>query len=175
MFKLFRKGNKPSTSDKVFIHTRDKWPYCQKRLTENPNTIFIGWFDDTIDELETYFLQTNVRATILRARTVSKLQIEKAHIIFLEHYPMKTREDQLLNQLNLKQAIFLTSADEPLLKNFGGEKLVKIMENMGMKDDPIEHKLLAQSIANTQKKIESKVLIDHSARSQASWMERNFK
>ena len=176
MFKLFNRGNKPTITDKVFIHAKNKWPYCQKILSENSKTIFIGWFDDTIDQLESYFLQINVNATILKARTARRAQIEGAQLVFIEHYPMKTKEDQLLDQLSLKEAIFLTAADEPLLKYFGGEKLMGIMENMGMKDDdPIEHKLITQSIVTAQKKIESKVLIEQSTRSQAEWMERNLK
>ena len=176
MFNLFNKENKPTITDKVFIHTKNKWPYCQKILNENSKTIFIGWFDDTIEELESYFSQTNVNAAILKARTARRSQIEGAQLIFIEHYPMKTKEDQLFDQLSLKKVLFLTAVDEPLLKYFGGERLMQIMENMGMKEeDPIEHKFITQSIVNAQKKIESKVLIEQSTRSQSEWMERNLK
>ena len=176
MFNLFNRENKPTITDKVFIHTKNKWPYCQKKLNENSKTIFIGWFDDTIEELESYLSQINLNASILKARTARRSQIEGVQLIFIEHYPMKTKEDQLLDQLSLKKAVFLTAVDEPLLKYFGGERLMQIMENMGMKEeDPIEHKFITQSIVNAQKKIESKVLIEQSTRSQAEWMERNLK
>lgn len=176
MFKLFNKENKPRITDKIFIHTKNKWPYCQKLLQENSKTIFIGWFDDSIEELERYLSQTNVQAVVLKARTISRSQIREMHIVFIEHYPVKSKEDQLFDQLSLKEAIFLSAVDEPLLKHFGGDKLISIMEGMGMKeDDPIEHKLITQSIVTAQKKIESKVFLDHSTRSQAEWMERNIK
>jgi preprotein translocase subunit SecA len=62
------------------------------------------------------------------------------------------------------------------LKYFGGEKLITMMQNMGMKkDEAIEHTLITQSIANAQEKIEAKVSIEQSTRSQAEWMERNLK
>jgi hypothetical protein len=176
MFKLFNGENKPVTSDKVFIHTKSKWVYCQKILTENPSTVFIGWFDDTIDELADHFSQSGIRASVLKARTINKAQIEDSQIIFIEHHPMKDKEDQLLHQLNLKKAVFLVALDEPFLKFFGGEKLVKLMAGMGMKEEePIEHKLISQSIAVAQEKIESKVSFEQSTRSQAEWMERNLK
>lgn len=176
MFKLFKRENKPTITDRVFIHARNKWRYCQKILSENSKTIFIGWFDDTIDDLESYLSQANVTAAILKARTVNRSQIRGEQLIFIEHYPMKTREDQLLDQLNLNEAVFLTAVDEPLLKYFGGEKLMQIMENMGMnEEDPIEHKLITQSIITAQKKIERKMIIEQSTRSQAEWMERNLK
>ena len=176
MFKLFNRRNDPTVIDKIFIHTKNKWPYCNKLLTENPKTIFIGWFDDTIEEMESYFLQTNIQATILKARTIRKSQIEGMQIIFLEHHPMKSKENQLLEQLGIKDAIFLTSADEALLKHFGGDKLIAVMENMGMNEnDPIEHALISQSIAAAQKKIESKIFLEQSTRSQAEWIERNMR
>ena len=176
MFKLFNKANRPSVTDKIFIHSKNKWPYCKKILDENPKTLFIGWFDESIDELESYFLQANVQASILKARTAYRSQIEGMRVVIIEHHPMKTKEDQLFDQLNLKAVVFLTAVDEPLLAYFGGEKLIKIMQSLGMKEeDPIEHKLITQSIVTAQKKMDAKVLIEQSTRSQAEWMKRNLK
>ena len=176
MFKLFNKGNKPGVTDKIFIHSKNKWPYCKKILDENSKTVFIGWFDESIEELESYFLQTNVQASILKARTAYRSQMEGMRVVLIEHHPMKTKEDQLFDQLSLKNVVFLTAVDEPLLKYVGGEKLIKIMERLGMKEeDPIEHKLITQSIITAQKKIDAKVVIEQSTRSQAEWMQRNLK
>jgi hypothetical protein len=176
MFKLFGKDNKPKIIDRVFIHMDNKWAYCKKILIENSKIIFIGWFDDTITELENYLLQANIQATILKSRTTNKSQVECSQIIFIEHYPMKSKEEQFLAQFGLTEAIFLTALDEPLLKYFGGEKLIKMMESLGMKEDePIEHKMITQSIANAQEKIEAEVSIEQSTRLQSEWMERNLK
>ena len=176
MFKLFNKGNRPNVTDKIFIHSKNKWPYCKKILEVSSKTVFIGWFDESIDELESYFLQTNVQASVLKARAAYRSQIEGMQVVFIEHHPMKSKEDQLFDQLRLKNVIFLAAVDEPLLKYFGGEKLINIMESLGMKEeDPIEHKLITQSIVTAQKKIDAKVLIEQSTRSQAEWMQRNLK
>jgi preprotein translocase subunit SecA len=70
----------------------------------------------------------------------------------------------------------LTALDEALLMIFGGDKLIKIMQGLGMNEDEIiEHKMVSQSIANAQEKIEKKVTIEQSMRSQSEWIERNFK
>jgi hypothetical protein len=176
MFKLFGKDNKPKIIDRVFIHMQNKYTYCKKILTENPNTIFIAWFDDSIAELENHLAKDNIQTSIVKARTANRSQIKESQVIFIEHYPMKSKEDHFLEQLSLKEAVFLTALDEPLLKYFGGEKLIKMMESLGMKDDePIEHKMITQSIANAQEKIEAKISIEQSTRSQAQWMERNLK
>ena len=176
MFKLLNSDKKPKIIDRVFIHKENKWAYSKNILTENSNTVFIAWFDESIDELENYFLRANIQATISKARTINKSQIEGSNIIFIEHYPMKSKELQLLEQLSLKEVVFLTALDEPLLKYFGGEKLITMMQNMGMKEDEaIEHSLITQSIANAQEKIEARISIEQSTRSQAEWMERNLK
>jgi preprotein translocase subunit SecA len=51
-----------------------------------------------------------------------------------------------------------------------------MMGNLGMKEDEaIEHPMITQSIANAQEKIEAKVSLEQSARSQAEWMDRNLE
>lgn len=154
------------------MYKKSKWSYCQKFLSENPKTVFIGWFDETITELE----EKNSAVTVLNARTVHKALVEGSIIIFIEHHPMKSKEDAVFDQLGLTEAIVLTALDEPLLMIFGGEKLIKIMQDLGMKDDEIiEHKMISQSIADAQEKIEKKVTVEQSMRSQSEWIERSFK
>ena len=88
---------------------------------------------------------------------------------------MKSKEGTTSSAIGLKVNIILTALDEPLLSHFGGEKLIKIMQSLGMKEDEIiEHKMVSQSIANAQEKIEKKIVVEQSARSQAEWMERNL-
>lgn len=156
------------------MYRKSKWNYCQKILSKNPKTVFIGWFDDTIAEVEETF--KNSAVTVLNARTIHKAQVEGSALIFIEHHPMKSKEEAVFNQLGLTEAIVLTALDEPLLMIFGGEKLIKMMQSLGMNEDEIiEHKMVTQSIANAQEKIEKKIELEQSARSQSEWIERNFK
>jgi hypothetical protein len=175
MFKLFHnKDKKTKIIDKVFMHKKSKWNYCQKILSENPKTVYIGWFDETITELEEIF--KNSAVIVLNARKIHKAQVEGSAIIFIEHHPMKSKEETVLNQLGLTEAIVLSALDEPLLMVFGGEKLIKVMQSLGMNEDEIiEHKMVTQSIANAQERIEKKLEIEQSMRSQSDWIEKNFK
>jgi hypothetical protein len=178
MFKLFQSdGNKAKIIDRVFMHQQGKWNYCLKTLAEKPNTIFIGWFDATITELENFIARNNSSPVpILNARSIHRSQVEGLPIIFIEHHPMKSKEEMLFSELGLKEAIILTALDEPLLTLFGGEKIIDMMQKLGMKEDEIiEHKMVSQSIANAQKKIEEKLVVEQSVRSQAEWLERNSK
>ena len=178
MFNLFHsKDGKIKISDRVFMHRQAKWNYCQKILMEDPKIIFLGWFDDTIAELENFFGRHNSSPIIaLNARTTHRTQVQGSSIIFIEHHPMKSKEELMFEQLSLKEAIILTSLDEPLLKIFGGEKLIDIMQKLGMKEDElIEHKMVSQSIANAQKKIEERMIVEQSVRSQSEWLEQSLK
>lgn len=178
MFKLFDSdGNKAKIIDRVFMHQQGKWNYCLKTLVEKPNTIFIGWFDATIVELENFIARNNCSpVTILNARSTHRSHLGDSPIIFIEHHPLKSKEDLLFSELGLKEAIILTAFDEPILSLFGGEKLIDIMQKLGLKEDEIiEHKLVSQSIANAQKKIEGKMVVEPSVRSQAEWIDRNSK
>ena len=87
MFKLFRnKSNRAKIIDRVFMHQRNKWNHCEKILTEKPKTIFIGWFDETIAELENFITRHNVSLiSVLNARTIHKSQAEGSGLIFIEH------------------------------------------------------------------------------------------
>jgi hypothetical protein len=84
MFKLFNnKDGKAKIIDRVFIHQLGKWNYCQKLLTEDPKTIFVGWFDDSISELEKFFARTTTSpVTILNARKTQRSQVEGSQIIY---------------------------------------------------------------------------------------------
>lgn len=150
MFKLFRNNNRIKIIDRVFMNQRSKWNYCEKILTETPKTIFIGWFDETIAELENFIIPHGSSAiTVSNARTIHKSQIEGSGLVFIEHHPMKSKEEIVFEHLGLKEVIILTALDEPLLLKVGGEKLIEIMQNLGMKEDEvIEHKMIGQSIAN---------------------------
>jgi len=177
MFKLFQKDRKTKIVDRVFAYQKFKWNYCLNIREKDPKTIFIGWFDDSISQLEQALSATNnTSANFLLARTTSRSQVEGSRIIFIEHHPMKSKEDIFFSQLGLEEAIILTALDEPLLSIFGGEKLIGIMQKLGMKEgEIIEHKLVSESIANAQKKIEQRMIIEQSARSSSEWIERNLK
>lgn len=178
MFKLFHnEDNKVKIIDRVFMYRQSKWDYCRKFLSATPKIIFIGWFDETIAELENHIdRHNNPAVSILNARTIHRSQVEGLTILFIEHHPMKSKEEIAFRQLDLKEVIVLTSLDEPLLTRFGSEKLIEIMQGLGMNDNEIiEHKMVGQAIANAQEKIEKKIIVEQTVRSQEEWMERNLR
>ncbi|TDX52454.1 preprotein translocase subunit SecA [Orenia marismortui] len=52
---------------------------------------------------------------------------------------------------------FYVSLEDDLMRLFGSEKIAGIMDSLGLEDDqPIEHKLISRSLANAQKRVESR-------------------
>ena len=54
------------------------------------------------------------------------------------------------------QSQFYISLDGDLMRLFGGERIIRMMDAIGFKeDDALEHKMLSRSVENAQKKVES--------------------
>ena len=49
---------------------------------------------------------------------------------------------------------FYISLEDDLMRLFGAERMMKIVDTMGMDDEPIEHKMLSKSIESAQKRVE---------------------
>ena len=49
---------------------------------------------------------------------------------------------------------FYIGLDDELMRLFGGERVMNLMEKMGMDDEAIEHSMLTKAIENAQKKVE---------------------
>ena len=78
--------------------------------------------------------------------------------------------------MNLQTVQVFSSMREPLFQQFGGERIIQLMQKMGIKEDElIEHPLISGSIQKAQKTIEKKVLIEQTALYQADWFEKNYK
>ena len=96
--------------------------------------------------------------------------------VFVEHYPLHSKELELIKNWTAEKIIVYSAMDEPLFKHFGSEKLVPLMKMMGMKEDEvIEHSMVTKSIIKGQEKIASQVNSEHSASSQGEWMKKNIK
>jgi preprotein translocase subunit SecA len=75
----------------------------------------------------------------------------------------------------LNEALIYSALDEPLFKHFGGDKIIQMMKQLGMKEDSmIEHKMVSKAIENAQEKIEKKVIAEQDASSPQKWIERNL-
>ena len=177
MFGLFKKKDHgPTVTEKIVIAKDAKLEAMLAYWKENPATVFIYWFDDDLAEAEFYFAAKNSGTVpLMIAREMSSLKLSGNHPVFGEHYPLPAKEMELYERLGLSNVTVFSSLQEPLFKLFGADKIIQLMGSLGVKEDEvIEHKMISKSIRNAQEKIEKKVLVEHAARSQQDWIEKNL-
>ncbi len=82
------------------------------------------------------------------------------HIIGTERHESRRVDNQLRGRAGRQgdpgSTRFYLSLEDDLLRIFGGEKLLKVMDKLGMKEgEPIEHPMVTRAIENAQKKVEA--------------------
>lgn len=176
MFGFF-KNDTPSViiNDKIWLSTNAKWLACRNMLAVNPAITFVTWFKGTQLELINAIDSTHADKVIL-AESLHASAPAHQLLIFVEHYPLSKVEQDLFLQLNLKEVPVLSSLDEPLFMTFGGERTVKLMKELGMKDEEvIGHSMITKSISRAQAKIAKSVLVEKKADAMAEWFRLNMR
>ncbi len=83
------------------------------------------------------------------------------HILGTERHEARRIDNQLRGrggrQGDPGSSVFYLSLEDDLMRLFGGERLINIMQRLGMKEgEQIEHPLISRAIANAQKRVESR-------------------
>ncbi len=178
MFGLFRKKDaSAAVTDKVVISESAKWNALFGAWDKNKNSVLVFWFDESLRQAEDYFRnKTSEPVTMLMAREALAPHRAGSDLLFAEHYPLRSKEEELYRALGLENVTVYSSLREPLFRQFGGEKIIQLMQQLGMKEDEvIGHSMISKAIRQAQEKIEQKTRIDLSARSQEDWIEKNYK
>jgi|TARA_B100000768_G_scaffold159026_1_gene157871 preprotein translocase subunit SecA len=82
------------------------------------------------------------------------------HVIGTERHESRRIDNQLRGRSGRQgdpgSSRFFLSLEDKLLRIFGGDKIINIMQNVGFQDDtPIQSQLLNQSLESAQKKVEA--------------------
>src|SRR5712675_1279569 len=172
MFNLFKKKEgSVKVTDKIWMTREAKWNGILELWKKDPSTAIIAWFDASATHLETLFArETTSPVSLFSARTVHSSHLIGKKVIFAEHHPLRKKEQDAFSQWHLNEAVVHSALDEPLFKHFGGDKIIQMMKQLGMKEDSmIEHKMISNAIENAQEKIEKKVITEQPASSQQEW------
>jgi preprotein translocase subunit SecA len=83
------------------------------------------------------------------------------HILGTERHESRRIDNQLRGRAGRQgdpgSSRFFISLEDDLMRLFGSEKIMKVVESLGMEEDmTIEHNLLSKSIENAQKKVEGR-------------------
>ena len=81
------------------------------------------------------------------------------HIIGTERHESRRIDNQLRGRSGRQgdpgSSRFYVSLEDELMRRFGGERIVGLMERLGMEEDvPIEHRVISKSIESAQTKVE---------------------
>lgn len=175
MFSFFRKKNKGiDVTDFVWLNEAAKFSSLLQEAGHSENLILLTWFDETADRLQDYFLKNGGTPDIRPAQRITARECEGRDLIFAEHYPLRGREEERYQQLNLQKPVIYSSLDEPLMLKFGGDGIVSLIRKMGVHEgESISHPFISASIAKAQDKLQKALVVETAARSQAEWFQRN--
>jgi hypothetical protein len=103
----------------------------------------------------------------------------KVTFLFAGHYPLPSKEQPIIQKLNTSfpksEIIFCSSLDNPSFKIFGSDRIVDLLDNLGMKEDEaIEHAMVTKAMANARTKVESSVRHETKSDSEEEWFAKNL-
>ncbi len=176
MFSFFKKKEAgPKVTDVVFAKKQGKWNALVNAAKQHPNTVFVAWFDESMEALQQYFQQQNITAEVSSYRQLHSGLIGNRPVIFIEHHPLKAKEQQAFSSMNENSISVYSSLDEAFFRHFGGDKITALLDKLGLQDnEAISHSMITKSIANAQEKLAEKVTIEQSAGSMEEWMQKNI-
>ena len=177
LFNLFKKKeNEVIFTDKIFMSTAAKINACIALAKQEPDVLFIAWFAHTAKEYQSIFTRELLdEKKIVHAKHLHTGKINDIRPVFLEHFPLHSKETDLVKNWGLQTIEVYNSLEEPLFKQLGGDNIIALMKQMGMQEDEmIEHPLISKSILNAQEKITQKLNFEQFADSQKEWIEKNI-
>jgi len=162
--------------DMIWMSKSAKLNGCKNLVASFPDALVVAWFSDTVDDFARFLNeQNNLGVEIHQARSILSVQAANKMLILLEHYPMRSKEIEFIASMNPQKVFVLSSLDEPLFEQFGSDRIIQLMQSLGMKDDEmIQHPMISKAIENAQEKLEKKVTFENSASSAKDWFDRNY-
>lgn len=177
MFGIFRKKTSHSLiqfTDLNFLSEEAKDRAVLGSARES-NAVFVAWFPATMNRYRKLFAGSGIDENrVIDARSFSAAKFPGKEIIFLEHYPLRAKEEQLLQNTAQQEFKVYNSLTEPFFHFFGGDKMIEMMKKMGSdENETFQHAFISSAIRNAQHKLAKKIRSEQSASSQREWMDRN--
>jgi len=203
MFSLFKKNAKTTRVPTiVWLSKAAKYKGLISHLEEmDAPTVFVAFFEKTLEEATFVFEKTGKTATILepqsnmleesgffivQASAFDKQKMSwqkffnenKVVVRFIERYPLSEAEQKLWQQIEDWQPecnmMAHTALDEPLMEVFSSERIKALLQNMGAtSDEGFQHQMIDKSIERLQKKIAKNLTVEKKAKDMATWFEQN--
>lgn len=171
-----KKTHLPKTKDLVWKSIAAKFKACQSIMEQYPGAVWLAWFPQSISDLKQFCLANGLSCPDVKtARNFQSIGPDNKTIVFLEHFPLPDEENEILSKFMNSEIIFLNGLDEALFRQFGGDRIIGLMDKLGMaEDEKIEHQMISNSIKNAQEKIQKKVQFPNQANSAGDWFKINI-
>lgn len=171
IFSLFSKNSSAPRTDIIWMTEHAMLNNCIKFISENKADKYIAWFEDTYEKFNRFFNdENNMNISITMARSLQPYHIDGKNLIFLEHYPLYSKEAFLLTGNKPGKIIFLNSLDDTIFQLFAGN-IKKLITALGLgENEYMEHQLISKSIVKAQKRLDKKVKDDFYVRSGEDWL-----
>ena len=199
----FLKSSKPAYTDRVW-RTADRALLgiitdAMLAITRKQVPIVLCFFEDEFEQITKFLTEKGVPAIPLKSyhtekqqgvvwyaaatsapEYISALANQPVAILFYGHYPLPSKENDLLQKLQTgfpsASVVFYSSLDEPAFKLFGADRLTSLLDSMGMKEDEaIEHQMVSAAMKRAREKVESMVRVESPATSEKEWFAKNVK
>ena len=178
MFDFFKRKPKPiQCTDIVWMTGAEKQQGFLELLKDYPDSLVMAWFPETQKLFQNCLAQCGLAHTVHLAKSGTAGGTYSA-VLFLEHHPVLTKEQEVLEQFASSKILFVNSLDEPLLRLFDGEKIVQMLRRMGHQEgESVSHHMISSSIRKAQENVEKKVgfTLTHYAQSAEEWFAKYLK
>lgn len=169
------KSAAPKITDLIWLNADAKQKGFVQLLEQYPSAVIAAWFNETITRFLQILPAVLPKKEIRNIRQLATPQVDNRPVILLEHYPLFSREEQLMQHWKAAGIYVLNSLDEPLFSFFGGENITPLLQKMGMQEnESIEHPMVSKALKNAQQKLDKLVITEHGAASQQEWFRRNI-
>lgn len=159
--------------DLVWLNNEAKLKGFLQLQQLHPGALYVAWFEDTQKEYEQisgHQISIKMAQGLLASMTKDKI------VVFLEHYPLRSKEEMLVKYWNAKEIFVLSALDEPLFQYFGGGNVVQLLKKLGSSDhEMLTHPLIGKSIQNGQRKLDQKMVVESKANSAEEWFRKNIR
>jgi hypothetical protein len=172
IFDVFNKISAVPRTDLVWITSAAKQKGALDYLTKNRPDLCLAWFEQTQRTFNRHLNEENhMNIEIKLAGSMRLFDLNKKTAVFLEHYPVYSKEANLLSEYRPDHVCFLNSLDDSIFQLFGGN-VASLMRGLGLgEDEYIENDMVGNAVMKAQKKLEKKFRDDFYARSGEEWME----
>lgn len=177
-FNLFGGGDSDENAlftDLVWIDTANKTTALAERCKQNPTTLFMAWFPATAEAFKKAGAPLGIPAeAVVLAANLQLQQVQQHTIVWLEHYPLHSKELELIQRLQLPKVDVCGAMDEAIFIRFGSEKMIPMVKLLGFKaSEPIRHSYVTASINKSQQKMADRVPEEKPANSMEEWLRVN--